>query len=303
MLRLHLIILLILSMASAQAQDSIDAEVPKEKHFSVLISAGRATEDFHWSIAGNSNGTSPNIYSELIWSDLEGTPFKLDAQWNFWKSFLVRTRITRMNINSGQVRDTDYEGDDRTQPVFDVTVDAGAGNISSFNGELGYRILKGKTFQLNGFAGYTNTQQDLFLIDPKGTLDKRLRSTYFTTWQGVSGAIEATLRPGKVVHLTAHGTYHQVNYDATADWNLIETFQHPVSFEHRAKGFGMEGSFQIKFFLAEDVGFFLDATYGQWQTGKGTDILYLSDGQVQHTQLNEAVREYLSFGVGMVIQF
>jgi len=303
MLRTSFLILIISLSANLFAQDSIDTEAPRPKKFSILVSAGKAIDDFHWSIAGTIDGTSPNIYSELIWSDLKGTPIKLDAQWNFWKSFLLRTRISRMSITSGTVSDTDYEGDNRTSPVFHVTVDASVGSISSFTAEAGYQIMKGNTFQLNGYAGYTDSRQDLFLLDPEGKFDKRLKSTYETTWKGALIALEATAAFGKVVSVTAHATYHQVSYNAQADWNLIEAFEHPVSFEHRAKGFGIEGSFQVKFNINEDIGFFLDTTYSDWQTGKGTDILYLADGQVQHTQLNEVIRTSLAFGAGMMVKF
>jgi len=36
-----------------------------EKKIQLSFSTGRQQEDFHWSIAGNSNGQKPNILSEL----------------------------------------------------------------------------------------------------------------------------------------------------------------------------------------------------------------------------------------------
>lgn len=303
MFRSSLLVLILTCSANLFAQDSIGTEAPGPKRFSIAVSVGKAVDDLHWSIAGTIDGSSPDIYSELIWSDLEGTPIRLDAQWNFWKSFLLRTRLSRMSITSGTVTDTDYEGDNRTNPVFHVAVDASAGSTTSLTGEIGYQIIKGNTFQLNGYAGYTDSRQDLFLLDPQGKFDNRLRSTYETTWRGALAAIETTVAFGKVVSITAHATYHQVSYNAMANWNLIDTFEHPVSFKHRAKGYGIEGALQLKFNINEDVRFFLDTTYSDWQTGKGTDILFLTDGQVQHTQLNEVVRTSLAFGAGMVVRF
>jgi hypothetical protein len=304
MTRLNLFTFLcLIATAGVQAQDSLEAEPPRDKKFFLLVSVNQTTEDFRWSIAGNIEGNSPNIYSELIWKDLKGTPFKLDAQWNFWKSFMLRTRVSRLNITSGKVTDSDYEGDNRTQPVFDVTVESNVGSITSFTAEAGYRILKGEKFQLDGYAGYSATQQHLFLLDPKGLFDNRLRSTYEPSWKGVLVSVDANLFLSKVISISPHATYHQVNYESTANWNLIDNFQHPESFKHTAKGYGIEGTIQVQIHLNDDFGFFLASTYSEWKTGKGTDILYLADGQVQHTQLNEVIRESLSFGIGMMVSF
>jgi hypothetical protein len=298
-----LLMLLISSAVRMQAQDSLKVEPLKEKRFTLLVSVGQTREDLTWSIAGNIEGTSPNIYSELIWTDLQGTPFKFDAKWNFWKSFLLRTRLAHLNITSGKVRDTDYEGDNRTLPVFDVTVKSDIGSITSFTGEAGYRILKGKTFQLNAYAGYTSTRQHLFLVDPDGQFDKRLRSTYDPEWYGAVASLEANIFLSKVISVSPQFSYHQITFRSTANWNLIESFRHPVSFEHRAKGFGIEGAVQVQFHINDEVGFFFDGNYSEWQTGKGTDILYLADGTIQHTQLNGVVRKAVGFGIGMIVNF
>jgi outer membrane protease len=287
--------------AVAQEEDSI--AIPKPKKFSIAVSVNRTTEDLTWSIAGNIQGTSPNIYSELIWKDLQGTPIRLDAQWNFWKSFLIRARVSRMSITSGTVRDTDYQEDNRTLPVFDVTVESNMGTINSFVAEAGYQILKGERIKLNVFAGYTSTRQQLYLLDTQGKFDKRLRSTYEPSWTGFCGTLSANLALSKVIHVAPQVTYHQVNYNSVADWNLIDSFRHPDSFKHKAKGFGIEGSLQLQFHLHEGVALFLEGNYSEWSTGKGTDTLYLADGQVQRTQLNEAVRKSLGIGVGMLVSF
>src|SRR5882757_1942569 len=69
------------------------------------LSSGYQSEDFRWSIAGNSQGTNPNIYSELKWKSLSGPVLGMELGWRFWRSFVLRSSFSRLFIVSGAVTD------------------------------------------------------------------------------------------------------------------------------------------------------------------------------------------------------
>lgn len=94
------------------------------------------------------------------------------------------------------------------------------------------------------------------------------------------------------------GGYRQVNYRAEGDWNLIQTFSHPMSFRRRAEGYGLEGRLGIKYGLGRVV-LLLVGDYAGWTTGKGVDELYLVSGQTSQTQLNEVVLHELGVKAGV----
>ena len=76
---------------------------------------GYRLDDLDWSIAGNLNGTNPNIVSELTWSDLESYQLKLGGKGTIDRVFYLRGSAAFGWVLSGDVQDSDYNGDDRTQ--------------------------------------------------------------------------------------------------------------------------------------------------------------------------------------------
>src|SRR6266567_1552270 len=99
--------MLLLCMLSA----SVAANAQERLHFS--LSTGYQSENFRWSIAGSVEGTNPNILSELKWKNLAGPTVAASGDWNFWKSFTLRSAFSRLFIVSGSVTDMDYRGDNR----------------------------------------------------------------------------------------------------------------------------------------------------------------------------------------------
>jgi hypothetical protein len=78
-----------------------------------------------------------------------------------------------------------------------------------------------------------------------------------------------------------------VSYRATADWNLIADFDHPVSFRHRADGFGVEGELGVGYRIGRRMEILAVLNGFGWETGTGIDELYHSSSPSQQTQLNE----------------
>ncbi|MNT76170.1 hypothetical protein D3C72_2151420 [compost metagenome] len=88
---------------------------------------------------------------------------------------------------------------------------------------------------------------------------------------------------------------------ATADWNLIEQFNRPVSFRHIAKGYRFDQGLELFFSLNAYMSFGLSAMIFQSSTGTGIDELYLKDGTVLKTRFNGANRRGEHIGLKFVL--
>ncbi len=93
-----------------------------------------------------------------------------------------------------------------------------------------------------------------------------------------------------------------MNYSASADWNLVDAFQHPVSFRQHAKGFDIKTTltsiFRLNRFLSLSVG----VDYSHAETGSGIDELFLDSGEVETTWFNGAFKHVKTVTVGILVR-
>jgi len=259
------------------------------------LTTGYQSEDFRWSIAGNVQGTDPNILSELKWKNLSGPTVGVSAGWNFWKSFSLRSGFSQLFIVSGSVTDADYQGDDRTNRSYYGEFDAKKGSCFSWRTTLEYAFHLDKV-TLIPLAGFALHRQSLHITDQSGT-NPDLNSTYSTRYLGGVAGLRAEVPLSD--HFTIEGGVlcDIVHYRGRANWNLISTFRHPLSFQDDANGYNLEGNLKLGYTLNKWT-FFLSGNVLHGKTGKGTDMLYLQNGQDVPTQFNEAVRDYIRAGIG-----
>jgi len=289
-----LILLLLIISYSARAQKA-----------SFALSSGYQSEDFRWSIAGNTQGTDPNVYSELKWMNLAGAVLGVQADWNFWKAFHVRSSYSRLFISSGSVTDMDYQGNNRTDRTYNGAFDANKGMTFSWRTTLEDDIWSSKLFTLTVLLGYALHKQSLFVLSSDSTgAAAGLHSTYDTKYEGLVAGVRGKILMGKSFSLEGSFLYDMVSYRGRADWNLISTFQHPLSFEDNANGFNLEGGLRLSYGLKTEQGpgrwvLFLSGNILHGETNNGTDWLYLQNGQKVPTRFNGAVRDYVRAGAGV----
>jgi hypothetical protein len=273
-----------------------------QKKLQLDLSTGYQREDLKWSIAGNLDGQNPNIYSELQWKKVGGQSIAASLQWNFWNKLMLMGAYQRVAIKSGTVRDNDYSGDNRTNPAYDQLFDADKGFTRDMAIGLGYKLIDNETFYFTPYAGYSASKQSLHLLDRSGQYAD-LNSTYDTDWKGAFLKAIAGLKLSKKITATAALAYHQADYNSKADWNLIPTFQHPVSYRHTAKGYGIDASAGLQYAVTKNIGINLGGGYFTWQTGEGIDELFLSSGGSDKTQLNGVDRNGYKLSVGLVVNY
>lgn len=275
---------------------------PLQKKLQLDLATGYERQNLDWSIAGNLNGQSPNIYSELQWKKVGGQSVSAAFQWNFWNKLALAGAYSRAFIKSGTVTDNDYNGDNRTDRVYDQTFDADKGHSKAWSAGLGYILVNNERFSFTPYVGYGTNQQELHLLDRSGQFAD-LNSTYETDWKGPFIKATGSARLLRDLKLVANVTYNQADYKATADWNLIPTFQHPVSYRHTAKGYGLDANASVVYAINQKLGVNLGGGYFTWQTGKGVDELYLSSGGSDKTQLNGVSRTGYRFFAGLTLSF
>lgn len=269
----------------------------------VSLSAHYSIEHVDWSIAGNMNGENPNIYSELVWKDLAGPGLELDVTVPVYKHLFVYSHLIAKTIVAGHATDTDYLGNNRTQPSFDVVLRSDRGRTMSAVTGAGYRFPVGDGHYIAPAIGYGVNTGHLYLFGPDHASRQALRSSYTTTWTGLAGTITAGGMLTRNLGFEFDFRYQQVAYRGKANWNLIETFMHPVSFRHYASGYGIHSGVKIFYRTTPRCTLFLTTRHYHWTTGRGRDVLFLASGETVFTLFNGISREGYGVGTGLHYAF
>jgi hypothetical protein len=285
----------ILVAVKAQAQGM-------EKNLQFSVSAGRQVENFNWSIAGNISGQSPNVLSELKWKDVSGFSYSTALQWNFWQKFVLTSGYSRVSVSSGNVSDIDYTADNRSQPNYNQNFSDNKGYTSAWFAGAGYTVINNSQLSLTPFVGYGNNRQSLYIVDLTGQLPD-LNSSYDAQWKGPFLDVKSSVKIWQDLMLKANVTYNQVTYSAQGDWNLISQFQHPLSYRHSAKGYGVNAAAKLAYSITPNIAINAGYNYFNWETGNGTDQLYLSSGQVDKTQMNGVYRKGHLVAAGITLLY
>ncbi|AMP98400.1 hypothetical protein AY601_1483 [Pedobacter cryoconitis] len=299
---MFLFLLTIAISARSQSGTNYSKGTTEKNTIELQVYGAYSTADFDWSIAGNSLGQNPNVLSEVKWKNIKGPGMGLDIRLNIWSPIFLKVNYQRNSIKSGKVSDTDYAADDRMNPGYQANLNSNEGFSYHYAVAGGYEFKLNPLLKLSPFAGYLKSAQHLHLKDFKEETDpaiKTLNSTYQANWTGPMIGIEANLRLGNQLSIHAMLNYKQLKYNATADWNLIDAFVHPVSFRHTANGNGTDGFLQINFRFNPVLSVFIRGNYSYANTGKGTDELFLADGQEVQSQFNGATRHGTGLAAGL----
>lgn len=262
------------------------------KDAEVSLGSGYRKDELNWNIAGNSDGSNPNILSELKWTGLEIFQVEAKARKDFGDTYLTGYFDWGW-INDGKNQDSDYNGDDRTQEYSRSNNSGDDGTVWDISTGVGFNITAYKytPFKFSPVFGYSYHRQNLTITNGYQTIPHTgpfsgLDSTYNARWYGPWAGADLAYKTDR---LTLKGLfeYHLVEYYATANWNLRSDFAHPKSFEHTANGMGIIAELGADVSLGESwgAGFSLDAK--RFTTGEGRDRTYFSDGSRSDTKLNE----------------
>jgi hypothetical protein len=97
--------------------------------------------------------------------------------------------------------------------------------------------------------------------------------------------------------------YHWADYEAEADWNLADRFEHPKSFEHDADGNGWIIRAGFNLVLQRHIAVNFNFDYQDWSTDNGTDKVFFADGTTAKTRLNEVNWTSYALSLGLSVRF
>jgi hypothetical protein len=285
------------------------------------LTAGYRTDTLNWHIAGNLQGTAPNVLSELTWSGLDILQLKLANRTVVRDRIHIRGHLDYGSVVSGSNRDSDYAGDNRTQEF-----------SRSLNAVDGHNVWDGSAGIGPGFGffesrltvcpmiGYAVSEQDLNIVDgnqvftappattpigPFENLDSRYQARWVGPWVGLDLFFSApyTHGPFASVDIRLTGEYHRVDYDAEANWNLRTDFNHPVSFIHQADGEGWAAGAAIHLALKNRWGIHVGMNLKEMTAGSGLDRTFYADGTVVETRLQDVRWRSVALEAGLSCRF
>ena len=293
----------------------VEAQGPLHFDFSLGTDYRRAQLD--WNIAGSLAGTTPNILSELTWSDLEIVQITGAAQITVVDRIVLQGRAVYGAVLSGKNQDSDYDGDNRTLE-FLRSNSKGGGDIGEASIGLGYDFRTsvastGQYVHVTPMVGYSRHLQYLKISDgrqtipptgPLANLDSNYNADWSGPWLGLNLRLEATDRTSVIIA----AEYHWADYYAEANWNLRDDLAHPVSFKHTTRGFGFIFSMALSHAVTRHWDVLARMESQNWQGDPGIDTLYTINAttgvlQPAATRLNGVNWQSLSVGMAATYHF
>jgi len=285
------------------------------------LSAGYRTDNLNWNIAGNLQGQNPNVRSELKWSSVRIYQFNLSNRTVIKDRFYIRGNLSYGTVASGDNRDSDYDGDDRTLE-FSRSINSVDGN-SVWDGSIGIGprfTFFDDALVVSPLVGYAVSEQDLNIVDgyqalsaspaaipvgPIANLDSRYETHWKGPWIGVDLMVSVPTRQGPFtrVGILFSGEVHWVDYDAEANWNLRDDYRHPVSFTHEAEGNGYRIGAKMMFETRSRWGMHAGMNVQEMTTDPGLDRIFYANGSTADTQLNEVQWRSFTFEAGISYRF
>ena len=278
--------------------------------------AGYRLESLDWNIAGNSQGSNPNILSELRWRDVRSAYIEgrgvLSLAPEKCGGFSPRlfALVGHGHIVSGENQDSDYRADNRQGEFSRSNNGADDGSLFDFSVGLGNRFFfDHDRFSLTPQLGYAYFEQNLTLVDGWQTIPANqpingLDSSYKTQWEGPWLGLVAGIHPFSRLAISVDMAYYfTLSYWAEAHWNLRQDLA-PLSFQHKASdGHGYSVAVAGDYALVDHWRFFGRVEYRSFSISDGSSWTYYRSGTVGLTRLNEANWSARLFVAGLQVSF
>lgn len=266
--------------------------LPNESNasFDMGFITGVRTDELNWSIAGN--GTTPvNVLSELEFNNLDIYQRGICMKFSTF-GFFFKPKILKGSIHQGESTDSDYAGNNRTELTSRSIMDVNSDDTTDVALTFGYNLnFPNEHLSISPLIGYSNKDQNFVMTN--GSLvypEKRpiidLNSKYSATWESLFTGLTGSYSLPIGINIDASFKYHDLEYEAAANWNLRHDFAHPVSFRHFGDGYGAELGCGIGYQIT-NWQFNLSYRYSEFKINDGRDELYLSSGYTAKSQLNE----------------
>lgn len=265
-------------------------------NFNLDIGSTYEINNFKWSIAGNLQGNSPNILSELNFHKITSLGFFINGQYNPLK-FLKFIVFYKQNYTiNGSGTDIDYKNDDRINPLFEQPFKSNEGWHKLLKGGIGLPSYSFGKIDFSPAIYYLILKQKLSLRSDE---IRDLQSTYVTDIYGFGLSIKTQIYLTKSLYFALTTEFRTLNYKAKANWNLIDIFQHPLSFSHNSSGNSYNLNLDMGRYLSKELSIVLGLFWDKMSVKKGVDTAYLINKNKIKTQLNGARNSAYGLKVGI----
>ena len=295
-----------------------DEETQLAKRFSVResvelpyeysLGVGRRRDSLKWSIA---NG-GVNVASELEWNKTIIEQIRFAGRANLGSGWYVRGAYDTGAVKSGDNRDSDYAGSNRTQEYSRSESQTGgaAHDISLGIGKRAhfFNQLPGGGVSVAPLLGVSIHQQSLIMYNGHQTIPFNAPLTgqsnnYDAQWKGYWAGMDVQAGLGSDILILMSAEYHRADYTAEANWNLRKDLAHPVSFRHVAKGNGKLLSAAVSYKASRNVMVNLGLERQLWKTKNGSDQTFFSYGGSSTYTLNPVQWQSVAVFAGFVYLF
>jgi len=278
------------------------------------VSISQRNDNLNWNIAGS----TVNVLSELKWENLSISQLQAAVDLLLDDDRRLSARVGYGSINSGTNQDSDYNGNNRTQE-FSRSYSKAGGDVIDASIGFGKRLRmrdsnKERSVYLTPFAGISMHKQNLTMTDgfqavsmPPSTTPlgpfPGMASSYDAQWLGPWVGMEMQVETERGWTVKADMEYHLVDFSASANWNLRTDLAHPVSFRQNATGEGIVLSLGASYRVKKNWKANLRLERNEWSTRAGTDQVFLANGTVGYTRLNEVNWDSTAYYLGFVHEF
>jgi len=291
MFRFSAVILLVNLSNLAQAFQS-PSDTTKNFKLTYSLYIGVSKQNFSYNIAGNEEGTNPNILSELKWNrtltkEIGGN---LNAR---YKRVIFKSTLLYSKTIKGNISDIDYAEDNRSS-IFSqqyLSNHKGSGYITKFL--LGYSLINRNSYVIDLLMSYEHVSNKLFLLNKKHLTENDpnyqpdLNSYYKYQHPNLGGVVNSSYSINKFINLSLELGVYRTFYYAYGNWNLRKDFKQPVSYEHKGKGLKLSSSIATNIILTNCLGLSLGYSFVKQNLKNGKDVLFLANGGALKTQLNQ----------------
>jgi hypothetical protein len=273
--------LLVFGVASTALADTTD------------FSAGSRTDNLNWNIAGNLQGTTPNVLSELKWTDLKIFELKLHNRHDLNDKSFLDTSLGYGWIRSGKNQDSDYNLDNRQGEFSRSNNNSSGDHVTDGSIAYGYYLVKQDKTKTAALAGYAVNQQDLRITNGYQTIGgtigpfSGLNSTYDARWNGPFVGISHEQAASDKLSFIGRIEYHfSGKYRGEGNWNLRTDLANPSFIDTSdANGtvFSLGAIYKIDDSWKLQGGF----SYSKFKASDGIKVVNFSNGTTASTKLNE----------------
>lgn len=240
--------------------------------------------NFDWSIAGNLQGQSPNILSALDFKSITSLGYFIKGIYTPLKKIEIIVYYQQSKTISGHGTDIDYQDDNRSNPIYNLSFISNKGTLHMFKGGGRTLLLNKEWINCGTSIHYSASAQNFHILSPEMAA---LESTYQAKFKGIDFNVDTEVKLKCIAVLLALGVGH-TNYRAEANWNLQDIFMHPVSFSHAANGIEKTVDLSLNYKISGVLSLTFGGSFTNNKVSEGIDTSFLVTNKNITTQFNGA---------------